>query len=152
MTDKWEHRFLDLARLISSWSKDPSTQVGAVIVRPDRTIVSCGYNGFPRLMPDGFTTREDKLSRTIHGEINALLTAREPVHGCTLYTWPFLSCDRCFVQLVQAGITTFIAPVNKDPRWEEAFARVRKYAAEINKQNAGRTVITVKEIGIYDDD
>ena len=44
-SNKWETRFLEMARLVSGWSKDPSTKVGAVIVRPDKTIASVGYNG-----------------------------------------------------------------------------------------------------------
>lgn len=134
---KWEHRFLDLAKLVASWSKDPSTKVGAVITREDRTIVSVGYNGFPRGMPDeehSYLDREDKLSRVIHAEVNASISARESLKGCTLYTWPFLSCDRCFVQLAQAGITTVIAPTcprEKATSWEPIFEKVRRYADEM---------------------
>lgn len=46
--EKWDARFLDLAVFIGDWSKDPSTKVGAVLVRPDRTIAGLGFNGFPR--------------------------------------------------------------------------------------------------------
>ena len=135
---KWDKRFLQLARLTASWSKDPSTQTGAVIVRPDRTVVSMGYNGFPRGMPDDpayYETRGEKYSRIIHCEINALLTAREPIGGATPYTCPFLSCDRCFVQMAQAGITRCVAPVGTPEqltRWGAAFERVRQYAAQVH--------------------
>jgi len=37
-----------IAFLSSMRSKDPSTQVGACIVNPDKRIVGMGYNGFPR--------------------------------------------------------------------------------------------------------
>ena len=143
----WDIRFLKLARHISMWSKDPSTQVGAVIVAPDRRIVSVGYNGFPRSMPDKtewLTDRDEKYSRTIHSEINALLQAREPVHGCTLYTWPFLTCDRCFVQVAQAGIVEVVAPPateEQECRWGEAFARVHKYSQEMD---VGVRILDVK--------
>ena len=137
MRVEWEHRFLDMAKLVSTWSKDPGTKVGAVITRKDRTVVSVGYNGFPRVMDDRealLQDREEKLSRTIHAEINALLTAKGDVAGCTLFTYPFLSCERCFVQLLQAGITEFIAPqsdIEKYGRWQMSFAKVRKYCAEV---------------------
>ena len=36
--EEWEYRFLDMASLISTWSKDPSTKVGAVVVDEDRRI------------------------------------------------------------------------------------------------------------------
>lgn len=136
--NEWDRRFLSLASMVASWSKDPSTKTGAVIIRPDRTIVSIGYNGFPRGMPDveaWYADREDKYSRIIHCEINALLTAREPVHGYTLYTWPFLSCDRCFVQMAQAGIKHFYAPEcpgHLRERWEPILQKTRQYANEMH--------------------
>lgn len=135
---KWDMRFLDLACLVSTWSKDPSTRTGAVIVRPDRTVASIGYNGFPRGMVDSderLESREEKYSRVVHCEVNALIHAHEPLRGYTLYTYPFLSCDRCFVQLAQAGITRFVAPVcpvTKRDRWEAVFEKVRAYAEELN--------------------
>ncbi len=45
---KWDKRFLKLAREISTWSKDPSSKIGAVIVNDERRILATGYNGFPR--------------------------------------------------------------------------------------------------------
>ena len=47
LSNKWDIRFLEMAKLVASWSKDPSTQVGAVAVR-NRTVIAQGYNGFPR--------------------------------------------------------------------------------------------------------
>jgi len=138
MAKHWDQRFLQLARLVSTWSKDPSTKTGAVIVEPSRHVVSLGYNGFPVLMPDNkalYNDRQEKYSRIIHCEMNALLSANSSVAGCTLYTYPFISCDRCFVHLAQAGITRFVAPVASPEqltRWGEAFAKVRRYAAELN--------------------
>jgi dCMP deaminase len=45
MSMKWDKRFLDLAAHIAKWSKDPSTQVGCVVVGADREIRSTGFNG-----------------------------------------------------------------------------------------------------------
>ena len=133
---KWDCRWLDLAKLVSTYSKDPSTQVGAVIVRPDKSILSVGYNGFPRKMEDTLellNNREEKYSRIIHAEVNALLQAKTDLTGCTLYTWPFMCCDRCAVQLIQAGVTTFVFPkaTEKDlVRWAPTFEKTLKYFAE----------------------
>lgn len=102
----WHERFFSVADLVGSWSKDPSTRVGAVIVRPDRTIASVGYNGFPRGVDDTYTTREDKLLRTVHAEANAILTAREPLHGYTIYVTPLHPCANCAGLIIQAGIKT----------------------------------------------
>lgn len=114
MADKWDRRFLWLAEQIGTWSKDPSTKVGAVIVRPNRTICSVGYNGFPRNMNDDealYKDRNVKYSRTIHAEINAILNSNEDVEGYALYTHPFFPCDRCAVHIIQSGINRVVAPV-----------------------------------------
>jgi dCMP deaminase len=110
----WDVDFIALAE---SWakrkSKDPSTQVGAVIVRPNRSIVSMGYNGFPQGMNDDgglYAHRPTKSSRVIHAEMNAAIFAREDLTGCTLYTWPFAPCDRCAVHMIQMGIKRVVAP------------------------------------------
>ena len=63
MGSKWDLRFLELANHISSWSKDPSTKVGCIIVGADREIRSTGFNGFPRGIDDSeerLTDREEK--------------------------------------------------------------------------------------------
>lgn len=133
----WDYRFLNLAKLVSTWSKDESTKVGAVIVRPDKTVAGLGYNGFPRKMPDKkehYDNRAEKYSRIIHAEINALLYTKENVSGFTLYTYPLLPCDRCFVQLVQAGITRCVAPTIQGElfyRWNTYLEKTRQYAQEM---------------------
>lgn len=126
-----------MAKLVSTWSKDPSTQTGAVIVRPNGTVASVGFNGFPKGMNDDpalYANREEKYSRVVHCEVNALIFSEGSVVGSTLYTWPFLSCDRCMVQMLQAGIKRFVAPVaslDGLSRWGAAFAKVKQYAAEV---------------------
>ncbi len=123
----WDYRFLDLAEHVGRWSKDPSTKVGAVIVRPDRTIASLGYNGFPRGVEDAYTTREEKLLRTVHAEMNAILSAREPLHGCTIYVSPLFPCSNCAAAIIQAGIKTVIARMGQ-PReeWAKSFQAARE--------------------------
>lgn len=110
---KWNCRFLDMAELLASWSKDPSTQCGAVIIRRNKTICSVGYNGFPRTMADKaewLTNRELKYQRVIHAEMNAILTAPESVNGYILYVWPIPPCDRCAAHIAQAGVSHVVAP------------------------------------------
>lgn len=134
----WDEYFLRIAAVAASKSKDPSTQVGAVIVRPDNTQVSAGYNGFPRGVadtPERLNDRNIKYSLVIHAEMNAILTARESLNGCTLYTVPFMPCDRCFVHVIQAGIKRVVytrATDDQNIRWGEAFARVLALATETN--------------------
>lgn len=110
---KWDRRFLDLARLVASWSKDPSTQTGAVIVDENQRVVSVGYNGFPRGVSDDtarYADRDTKLKCVVHCEVNAVLFARRDLTGCTLYTWPFMSCSNCAGVVIQSGIRRCVAP------------------------------------------
>lgn len=133
---KWDLRFLQLAHFVSTWSKDPSTQTGAVIVRPNRSILSVGFNGFAQNMSDApelYANREIKYSRVVHCEMNALLLAETSVRGGTLYTWPFASCDRCCVHMLQAGISRFVypsIPANLVERWGNSLSLTKKYLAE----------------------
>jgi dCMP deaminase len=130
---KWDLRFLEQARQLSLWSKDTSTKVGAVIVRPDKTIASMGFNGFPKWMPDipeFYQIREEKYSRIIHGEMNALIHARESVQGCILYTYPFAPCERCAVHMLQAGIIEFVFPSIPEglkERWGNSIEKTKRY-------------------------
>lgn len=133
----WDQFFLGMAKYVSTRSKDPSTQTGAVIVRPDRSVASVGFNGFPRKMSDDsvlYANRDEKYSRIVHCEMNAVLYARESLQGYALYTYPFISCDRCFVHMAQAGIIRFVAPCatpEQLTRWGAAFDRVRGYAKDM---------------------
>ena len=120
-SDKWHYRFQELAHHISLWSKDPSTQVGAVIVSPDRVIVGTGYNGFARGVEDTderLNDREEKYPMVIHAEINAILNANASVKGCILYTWPFPCCCPCSALVIQSGIKLVVSPANTPERWK----------------------------------
>lgn len=129
----WDKFFLGMAEYISTASKDPSTQCGAVIVRPDKTVASMGFNGFPKGCdddPELYANRELKYSRVVHAEQNALLHAHEPIKGYTLYSVPKgygPTCDRCAAHVIQAGISRVVhwGVENDDfaTRWREACER-----------------------------
>lgn len=134
MLDRWDFRFLSLSQHIAGWSKDPSTKVGAVIVRPDRTIASLGFNGFARGvadLPERLSDRSSKLLLTVHAEENAILSAHERLQGFALYSSHF-PCDRCASRIVQAGIGRVVAMTTKDylERWAESVANSRVIFAE----------------------
>jgi dCMP deaminase len=125
---RWDLRFLDMARLIATWSKDPSTKVGCVIVGPDREIRSTGFNGFPRGIADTpvrYNNREQKYQLVSHAESNALIQAARigvSVKGCTAYcTWP--SCIRCSVSMIQVGVAELVYPASIEipERWKADF-------------------------------
>ena len=128
-TTKWDERFLELAKLVGSWSKDPSTQVGAVIVDDNKRIVSIGFNGFPKGVEDSekrLVDREEKYAIIVHAEANALMFANTSVEGCTLYTWPFQPCSRCAGLIIQSGIKRVVSVIHDDDRWKKNFAISRK--------------------------
>jgi dCMP deaminase len=132
----WDQRFLSMAKFVSEWSKDPSTKVGAVISSHENVVVSIGYNGFAQAMPDvqsHYENREEKYSRIVHSETNAILLSRKDVRDHTIYvTLP--PCDRCAVTIIQAGITRVVCLEATDPgvkeRWQKDFEKARQYFQE----------------------
>ncbi len=135
-TGRWDKRMLQLARLVSTWSRDTSTQCGAVITDGRKRVLSLGFNGFPQGMDDNpvlYEDREQKYSRIVHAEMNALLFAQQIPENATLYVYPLLPCDRCVVQLLQAGIRRFVSVElegDRATRWRTALDRSCKYIAE----------------------
>lgn len=124
MSKKWDKRFLEMAELVSTWSKDPSSQVGAVVVDAKNRVVSIGFNGFPSGVSDReslYNNRDEKLRRTIHAETNALLFRDRDVTGCTIFcTHP--PCARCTSLIIQSGITRIVSatpPSAFMERWKE---------------------------------
>lgn len=123
MNQKWDQRFVKLAEFVAQWSKDPSTQTGAVITQGKR-VVSVGFNGLPPGIEDTnerLLNRELKYKIIVHCERNAMLFARESLQGATLYTWPFMSCSTCASMVITAGIVRHVAPKipeDKLERWK----------------------------------
>lgn len=116
--EKWDKRFLNLCVHISAWSKDPNTKVGAVITRPDNTIVSLGYNGFPRGVVDDesrYADRQTKYRFVVHAEANAILNAKQDLKGCTLYVAPMFPCNECAKLICQSGVSSVVS-INDDSR------------------------------------
>lgn len=134
--DKWDERFLRLAREISLWSKDPSTKVGSVIVSEHKTILSTGYNGFPRQMrddPEKYADRDSKLSRILHAEVNAIIHLSARLTWGVLYIYPFAPCDHCCVMALEAGIKRFCFPKatkEAESSWGASFEKSKQYITE----------------------
>jgi dCMP deaminase len=133
----WDEWFLGLAAYIATRSKDPSTKVGAVIARRDNTVAATGYNGFPRYISDApglLGNRDEKLKRTIHAEVNAILTAKEPLHGYHLFC-TLMPCSHCALLVIQAGITRVVckAPTKEqNERWGDSFKLSHDLFSEAN--------------------
>lgn len=139
MINKWDYRFLEMAKLVASWSKDPSTKVGAVITDSDNRVVSLGFNGFPRGMLDSsllYRSRELKYKRILHAEQNALIFApRKNLEGCSLYVYPFPPCSSCALEIIQYGIKRVVSyePTEEQlERWKESFENTKRFFRDTN--------------------
>ncbi len=124
---KWDRRFLGLASHVAEWSKDPSTQVGAVVAKGNK-VVSLGFNGFPQGLSDDkrLHDRETKYSLVLHAEENALLFSRSDLSGNTIYVYPLPPCSRCAAKIIQTGISRVVTTIPDEmSRWEESVALTR---------------------------
>ena len=134
MNDKWNDRFMELAQLVSTWSKDPSTRCGAVAVDPlSRNILSLGYNGFPRGIDDTedrLNLRSTKYSLTVHAEMNAIYNAGKngsSLKDAWLYVYGLPVCSDCSLGIIQAGINTIIIKQEfmENERWVKSWCQSR---------------------------
>lgn len=143
--EKWDRRFLRLAEEIATWSKDPSTQVGAVLVDgTTNEIISLGYNGFPRGVDDNadrYNDRELKYSLVVHAEENAIISAGHRARNATLYVVPSFMlppiCSRCCASAIQAHIKEVVGYVvneneldDRQLRWKDSILLSRMMCDE----------------------
>lgn len=147
--DKWDKRYIELSQLVSTWSKDPSTQVGAVIVRENKSIESVGFNGFPKGVKDTAERLEDrsiKYPLTIHAEENAMRFATNKDYTSSkIYVYPCQPCGPCLSKLAQNGLNDVITVREVDSemekRWEASFNLSKEIAKEVG--------VHIKSIDVY---
>lgn len=115
--------YMAMATLIAKRSKDPNTQVGAVIVSKYDRILSIGYNGFPNGCSDkdfpwareAESEYDTKYPYVVHAELNAILNFRgdtKALEGSTLFVTLF-PCRECVKAIIQSGISRIIYLENK---------------------------------------
>ncbi|MEF9962174.1 MAG: dCMP deaminase family protein [Erysipelotrichaceae bacterium] len=131
----WDEYFMGLAHLSALRSKDPSTQVGAVIVSPQKKVVGIGYNGFPNgCSDDEFPwDREGDYDATkypfvVHAELNAILNSSKDLHGCSLYVSLF-PCNECAKAIIQSGIKRIVYESDKYATSDNTMASKRMLKA-----------------------
>lgn len=129
--NKWHLRFIQLARAVSTWSKDKSTKVGAVLVR-DRRIIASGFNGMPVGVDERLPARSEpplKYLFTEHAERNCIYQAAKQgiaTEGATMYLmFGPGPCHDCARAIIQAGIKEIVMPSGNDfpgkgPQWAES--------------------------------
>ena len=122
--NKWDHRFMEMAYLVATWSScfTEGRNIGAIIVK-DKRVMTTGYNGAPAGIktciergecmrrklgiPSG--TRAE-LCYAIHAEQNAIIQAAKlgiAIDGATLYC-THQPCSVCAKMIVNAGITRVV--------------------------------------------
>ena len=107
---EWDEYFMKIAETVALKSKDPSSQMGCVIVDPKKRVVSVGYNGMVQGADESKMTLSERPMKyyfVIHSEMNALLYARRDLSGCTVYN-KVATCDNCLKHCLQAGIKRFV--------------------------------------------
>ena len=112
-----------MAKVIAERSKDPSTQVGAVVVDQNNVVLGLGYNGLPRGIDNEALTWEregdflnTKYAYVCHAEENAIYNANGPTRGGTIFSTLF-PCNECAKTLIQNGI---IEVVYEDDKYHDS--------------------------------
>lgn len=143
----WDVKFLELAKHISTWSKDPSRQIGAVAIGQNRNILATGYNGFPRGVYDTderLNDRKEKYKLIVHAEMNCIYNATlngVSLQGSHLYVYGLPVCHECAKGVVQVGVSRVIMSddiwvlddrLENDRKWIDSFNRTKQIFTEGN--------------------
>jgi dCMP deaminase len=147
----WDSYYLAVCRVVATRSKDPSTQLGCVIVGPAHEIRSTGYNSFPRGIRDdvpGRAERPEKYLWVEHAERNAIYNAARAgtaLEGCTLYV-ELMPCMDCARGIVQAGIVEVVVDADRmrqyssrfyDPQFRQAEILLEEAQVRVRRASAG---------------
>ena len=124
----WDKRWMDMACLAASWSKDQSRKTGAAIVDDRNNLIAIGWNGFPRGLNDDAPERHERPTKyqwTEHAERNAIYNAAangHPIRGATMFI-PWYPCADCARAIIQSGIAALVCtqPDWNDPQWGADF-------------------------------
>lgn len=140
MMNKNEY-FINIARTISTASKDTSSKFGAVIIDSYGSIRSTGYNSFPRNCLDSLSQRFERPEKYFwfeHAERNAIYNAARmgtSVNNCVIYVNDGLPCMDCARAIHQSGIRLYVTNSigNKSfvERWGDNIARTIELFHEV---------------------
>lgn len=136
LEEKWCKRYIELAKLVSTWSKD-THQVGAVIVNSNKQVIGLGYNGFAKHIKDSdirLSNKELKRALTVHAEENAIMNTYENnTDGCAIFVYGYPPCLHCTNVIIQAGIQTiyFYSPSDDiSEHWKDNIEFAKSIALE----------------------
>lgn len=129
MNNNWDKKYIDLAKHIATWSKDPSTKIGAVAIGEKGQVLAQGYNGFPRGIDDNddrYYNKEQKYKYVVHAEMNCIYNATYngvSLQGATIYISGLPVCSECAKGLIQVGIKRVVYHTGLDiipKKWIES--------------------------------
>jgi dCMP deaminase len=131
LSNKWDKRYMDLAKQVGTWSKDPSKQIGAVAIGSKGQVLAQGYNGFPRGIDDNesrLNTKETKYKYVVHAEMNLIYNATFngiSLNGSTVYVSGLPVCSECAKGLIQVGVKQIVMSKDSlegaDEKWLDSF-------------------------------
>lgn len=147
----WNNKYIQLAREISTWSKDPSTKVGAIAIGKKGQVLAQGYNGFPRGIADTrkrYENRELKYKYVVHAEMNCIYNATyngSSLDGARLYVWGLPVCSECAKGIIQVGISEVFWSCNNSEipeKWQESLkiTKILLDEAGVNIVNINREI------------
>lgn len=140
-TSTWFDKYMGLAKVAASWSKDPSRKIGAVAIGKHGQILSTGYNGFPRGIRDNqrLNDREIKYKLVVHAEHNCIYNATlngVSLDGASLYVYGLPVCNECAKGVIQVGIkNVYMCHETKlDQKWKESYEITKSMFNEVDME------------------
>tara|TARA_Y100000389_G_scaffold204508_1_gene257529 strand:- start:2247 stop:2693 length:447 start_codon:yes stop_codon:yes gene_type:complete len=131
LSNKWDNRYMELAKAVSTWSKDPSKKIGAIAIGSKGQVLAQGFNGFPRGIDDTderLNDRETKYKYVVHAEMNLIYNATFngiSLDGSTVYIYGLPLCSECAKGLIQVGVKRIVMSRDSledvDEKWQDSF-------------------------------
>jgi len=122
---------MELAKAVSTWSKDPSKKIGAIAIGSKGQVLAQGFNGFPRGIDDTderLNDRETKYKYVVHAEMNLIYNATFngiSLDGSTVYIYGLPLCSECAKGLIQVGVKRIVMSRDSledvDEKWQDSF-------------------------------
>ncbi len=112
MSRNWDEYFIRKVYFVAGKSKDPSTKIGAVLVK-NHTALTDSWNGFARNVKDlkkRYNDRQVKYLYICHAELNAIINCGRngtSTIDSILYSQS-IPCENCGKYIIQAGIREIV--------------------------------------------
>lgn len=136
--------YMGLAFWLAAKSKDPSTQVGAIIISASNVPLGTGYNGPPSQINDNAINwdRPDKYDYMDHAEENAIHFAKNnhlSMAGSTIYITGN-PCRRCMKAIIKNGLRRVVYFKMEKPEGSESMMAKPEDIAKIEEMGRLATV------------